>query len=164
MTPCPIRAKMLSTDNNNEAGKGDRDVGTAVKVTITQAEGDEWGDEQPAATLKVQTDHIATDDQGEYLPDDEVTADKVYEAVKQWQDITGLHDTDDQLIEWHYEPEKQSESKVKGETSHHKKEIGTMSAKEQMAQMQIQAELERQSPHSSATASTSIAALTTAGS
>lgn len=77
-----------------------------VKVTITQAEGDEWGDEQPAATLKVQTDHIATDDQGEYLPDDEVTADKVYEAVKQWQDITGLHDTDDQLIEWHYEPEK----------------------------------------------------------
>lgn len=75
-----------------------------VKVTIAQAEGDEWGVEVPAATLKVKTDHTGTDEQGEYLPDDEVTADTVYEAVKEWQDITGLHDTDDQVIGWQYEP------------------------------------------------------------
>lgn len=77
-----------------------------VKVTITQAEGDEWGAEQPAATLKIQTDHTGEDDQGEYLPDDEVTADLVSEAVENWKQTTGLHDTDDQLIGWQYEPEK----------------------------------------------------------
>ena len=75
-----------------------------VQVTISQAEGDEWNIEVPAATLKVKTDHTARDEQGEYLPDDEVTADTVYEAVKEWQDLTGIHEDDNTLIGWEYEP------------------------------------------------------------
>lgn len=76
-----------------------------VKVTLTTAEGDEWGAEQTAAQLTVQTDHAGTDDQGEYLPDDEVTADLVSEAVERWKQVTGVHETDRQLISYYYEPE-----------------------------------------------------------
>lgn len=80
-----------------------------VKITLTQTSemaAEEWGTEVTAARLTVQTDHTGTDDQGEYLPDDEVTADLVSGVVENWKQMTGLHDTDDQLISYYYDPEK----------------------------------------------------------
>lgn len=77
-----------------------------VRITITTAEGDEWGEEQTAATLALQTDHTESDRAGEYLPDDEQTADLVSEAVESWKQTTGIHETDSQLISYYYDPEK----------------------------------------------------------
>lgn len=77
-----------------------------VNITITTAEGDEWGEEQTAARLTVETDHTESDSEGEYLPDDEVTADLVSETVESWKQTTGIHETDSQLINYYYDPEK----------------------------------------------------------
>lgn len=67
---------------------------------------EEWGDEEEIATLKVKVDHTAEDEEGEYLPDDEVTADKVAEAVEEWQKRTGLVDDETTIISREYSPEK----------------------------------------------------------
>jgi len=77
-----------------------------VKITITSAEDDEWSEEETAATLKIQTAHTDTDAQGEYLPDDEVTHDTVWEAVENWKGVTGIQEDEKTLISYYYEPEK----------------------------------------------------------
>ena len=66
----------------------------------------EWGDEEEIAELKVKVDHTAEDEEGEYLPDDEVTADKVAEEVAKWQKRTGLVDDETTIISQEYSPEK----------------------------------------------------------
>lgn len=79
-----------------------------VKITLTQTSNEDaemWEEEVAAATLKVRIDHTETDEAGEYLPDDEVTADEVSKAVNEWQEMTGIYSTDDQLINYYYEPE-----------------------------------------------------------
>ena len=89
-----------------------------VKVTITMmsteyweedgetGESEVWSDEETAANLKVKVNHTGTDEQGEYLPDDEITADAVSEAVEEWKQMTGLQDNETTEIHYYYEPEK----------------------------------------------------------
>lgn len=67
---------------------------------------EEWSKEEVAATLKVKVDHTETDSQGEYLPDDEITYDKVYEAVENWMNQTGIKNDDHTKLDWEYNPEK----------------------------------------------------------
>lgn len=67
---------------------------------------EEWSAEQEIARLKVRIDHTGKDEEGEYLPDDEVTADAVIEAVEGWQERTGLADDETTEIHYYYEPEK----------------------------------------------------------
>lgn len=66
----------------------------------------EWGEEEAIAALTVEIDHTGNDSEGEYLPDDEVTADRVYEAVTEWQGRTGLVDDETTIIGWNYNPER----------------------------------------------------------
>lgn len=67
---------------------------------------EEWGDEETIADLKVRIDHTETDEDGEYLPDDETTADKVAEEVAKWQERMGLVDDEVTIITREYSPEK----------------------------------------------------------
>lgn len=79
-----------------------------LKVTITMTSEEEdgvWSEETTIAGLKVRVDHTATDADGEYLPDDEVTHDKVAEEVRRWQERTGLVDNETTMIQRYYDPE-----------------------------------------------------------
>lgn len=67
---------------------------------------EEWGKEETVADLKIQIDHTEEDENGKYLPDDEVTADKVSEEVEKWQKQTGLVDDETTIMSYHYNPEK----------------------------------------------------------
>lgn len=69
-------------------------------------ESEVWSDEETAATLKVRIDHTGTDEQGEYLPDDEITADAVSEAVEEWKQTTGIQESETTDLHYYYEPEK----------------------------------------------------------
>lgn len=79
-----------------------------LKVTITMTSEEEdgvWSEEATIADLKVRVDYTATDEKGEYLPDDEVTHDKVAEEVQKWQERTGLVDNETTMIQRYYDPE-----------------------------------------------------------
>ena len=65
-----------------------------------------WSKEETIADLRVKIDHTEEDENGPYLPDDEVTYDSVYEAVEEWQNRTGLHDDDTTELHYYYDPEK----------------------------------------------------------
>ena len=65
-----------------------------------------WSNEKAIADLKVNIDHTEEDESGQYLPDDEVTYDTVYEAVEEWKNRTGLQDDDTTEIHYYYNPEK----------------------------------------------------------
>ena len=91
-----------------------------VKVTMMTAEvkewmdeeaeemvrAEEWGEAEEVAELKIRIAHTAKDEDGEYLPDDEVTADEVSKAVEEWQRQTGLVDDETTIMGYNYSPEK----------------------------------------------------------
>ena len=78
-----------------------------IEVTMTsELEDGTWSENETVADLKTRIDHTATDEDGEYLPDDEVTADRVAEEVQKWQERTGLVDNETTMYGYNYNPEK----------------------------------------------------------